>query len=195
MSIYDAAWMTLYGVSLYMNEVVDRPCLFEGNSAQSCTIRTRLLLNCLEVTKRYLDRYLRLPLVVIKRYTCIEKMQLAHAIVVLIKLSFCTHTNLGLRFRQACKVPYYLGAIAAYAGKISSTPVDGDHHDSFRVFERLMTHLSAWYERLDPIELEKGSRLIALSPMQIIKLSEEDALVNFNFNDLGSMLDGAARRE
>lgn len=72
-----------------------------------------------------------------------EKIQVAHAGLIPIKLAFCTTPGPEpFPLRQACNVPYYLDALDAHVGSISVTSAQADHQDSIHKFKVVTTVFS-----------------------------------------------------
>lgn len=124
----------------------------------------------------------------------LEKGLVAHAIIVLIKLAFCTNTGPeAFSLRRACNVAYYLDALGAQVGSISITPVHAEHHDSFYKFRVLAERIKAWYERaesLEPIDFSEMKPSDLKDPLQLAQIGKYgEPLTNFDVGNLDLLFD------
>lgn len=205
--MYDSVFISLYEVALYMHvpenhttaaaaaaaattTTQDFPCQ-RSTSHNAKILKVRLLLSCLEATKSFLNRYLRLPDDSIRKHTACEKGQLVHAVLVLLKLSMCTSGGSeALRFSEACDVRYYLDAIAARSAALAaSTTNSPDYPDNFWHFEQIIRRVKSWYEQTEAKQHEDVSPgFVDTSPLRLLTLSDEAIHGELSFNDLEFML-------
>ncbi|KEF63031.1 uncharacterized protein A1O9_01007 [Exophiala aquamarina CBS 119918] len=189
--MYDSAYVFLYEVALYTNfqgsetAAPDHQSL--GTTHNSQILETSLLFNCLEATKNFLSRYLRLSGQLIRKHSMCEKAQLGHAIMVLIKLSLCaTGSHEGLRFRQTCDVKYFLDALANRAATLTAATLGTtEYPDCFWQFEQTIRRIKCWYEHLETGQQgATPTDFIDASPLRLVSLSEEFLQETPSFNDL-----------
>lgn len=179
---------------------------------QLVSVRNRLLVDCLAAAKRYLDGFLALPPAATRMDMLVDKSQVAHALVILIKLSLCPHAGDAFpRLRQACRVPHYLDAMIARSYAMSDSVRGGSSsgaggagvtaatagvvavEDPYRLFGRTMERLRGWYERREVLApgAGPGAELVSMSPMQVVNSSaEEDAqrqMFDFDLDKLDFM--------
>lgn len=175
---------------------------FAGSSAPLCheaynpyQKRITQLLSCLEATKSYLDCFLQIPPALCARLSTPEKGSLAHAIMVLIKLAFCS--NLGsdnFSLREACNVSYYVDALAEHMGRARVNEFDDGTPDSFSALKKMAERVKDWYERTEFFE-QAGtpSDLKDFSPIQFVRIAKEEQLLNLDFSNMDfSFLEGSS---
>lgn len=113
--------------------------------------------------------------------------------MVLIRLAFCTNPGLDIvNFRQACSVSYYLDAVAEHVGRVSGTPDDAEHHDSFYRFKQMGNRIKAWYERAVSLEQNGSPHLQAGSlrpsdlkePSQLAEIGKAEQSVDFDMSSM-----------
>lgn len=191
--MFDSAYVSLYEVALYIRvqendtTATDHPGL--NSAATSEIFKSNLLISCLEATKNFLDRYLRLPGPMIRSHTISEKNLLAHALMVLLKLSMCVGNSSlgGLRFNQTCNAKYYLGALATRTAALStSAPGTTDTYpDCFRAVERTLRRVISWYEQIETAQQGVSPPdIVDSSPLRLLSLPDEALQEAFNFSDL-----------
>ena len=151
-------------------------------------MRTTLLFDCLEATKTFLDQYLQLPRQEVMGHSILQKGQIAHALVVLMKLAFSPNPGLEVSsWRQACRVEHYLDALGERAGCVGT---DHDVHDAFWHFKKIARLLKAWYQRIE-MSGTSGSpaELKGMSPLQFAEIVRDDSSFNIDFTsmDFGGM--------
>ena len=167
-------------------DCIDTPDYTDGNDQ----VRFTLLLSCLEAVKKFLDNYLRLPAGRVEFQSAMEKAHYTHAIIVLIKLSLCkgAHSRLGLEsfpLHQACKVSFYLDALADHVDSVNDSMGGVRDGDSFMDFKTLMKLIKTWYERM--VFLEQASdaaELKDMGPMQLADIARRESAMDFDLNSL-----------
>ena len=186
---YDSTCIHLHQVSLHVPQDKSPSIGPYAELPKQSGARVKLQTGCLEATKSFLDRYLQLSPHMIEHQSMLEKTRVAHAILVLIKLAFCTDPGPEpFPLRQACSVSYYLDALGIHVGNVSITPAHAEQHDSFHRFRLFTQRVKTWYERVESLEPTvtyetKPSDL--KEPLQLAQLAkEEDLLANL---DIGSM--------
>ena len=186
---YNSACIRLHQVSLYVYPDKSVSEMSDPELLRTSGVRMNLLVGCLEATQSLLDRYLQLSPYVIEHHSMMEKSTIAYAIIVLIKLAFCTDPGTeDFPLRQASSVPHYLDALGALVGSISVTAAHAEQHDSFRRFKLLAERVKDWYERAQSLEPTvfadmKPSEL--KGPLQLVEIAKiEDPLFNFDIGGL-----------
>ena len=147
--------------------------------------RMNILIGCLEATKSLLDRYLQLSQHIIEHHSMLEKGPVAHALLVLIKLAFCTNPgHEPFPLRQACNVRYYLDTLGSHIGGISTIPANAEHRDQFQMFRMIAERVKAWYERaesLEPTIFSEMRQSDLKETFQLAKIAkDEEPLMNFD---------------
>ena len=190
---YDSACIRLHQVSLYVDPDKSVPEMSDPESVRNSGVRMNVLVGCLEATRSLLDRYLQLSSYEIEHHSMMEKSTLAYAIIVLIKLAFCTNPGTEpFPLRQASSVTYYLDALGALIGSISVTAADAQQHDSFRRFTLLTERVKAWYERAQsskPTTFVEMKPSELKGPLQLVEIAKiDDPLFNFDMGSLDFLL-------
>lgn len=185
---YDSICIYLHQVSLHLLPDKSSSTSSDAEGYKTSGTRMNLLVDCLEVTKSFLDRYLQLSPYTIEYHSMLEKGPVAQASLTLIKLALCPSPG-PERFplRQACKVTYYLDAMAALGDSISATSTYADHHGWFQRVKEIGARLRAWYEREESLEsISCGTKPSDLKGrLQLAEIAkDEEQLMNF---DIGSM--------
>ena len=186
---YDRICIHLHQVSLHVFPDKGPSTISNHELHKHSSIRINLLIDCLEVTRSFLDRYLQLSPHTVEHHSMPEKSSVALAILILIKLAFCTDTGPEpFPLRQACNVPYYLDALGAQVGSISVTSAHAEHHDSFHKSKVVGERIKAWYERAESLEPTIFSEMKPSDlkvPLQLAEIAkDEEPLMSF---DIGSM--------
>ena len=186
---YDSTCIHLYQVSLHVSPEKMPSISSDPEVPKHFGARMNLLIGCLEATKSFLDRYLRLSPTIIEHHSMLEKSQVAHAGLVLIKLAFCTTPGPEtFPLRQACNVPYYLDALGAHVGSISVTSAQADYHDSFHKFKVVTQRVKAWYERAESFGSTVFSEMKPFDikePLQLAEIAkDEEPLMNFDIESM-----------
>lgn len=185
---YNKTCIFLHQVSLQVSQDISPSTTADADLQQNYSARINLLIGCLEATKSYLDRCLQLPPKVIEHYSLLEKSSFAEAIMVLIKLSFCTVPGQEpFLLRQACNVPYYLDAIGAQISRISVTSAHVQHHHSFNEFSIRAQRIKSWYERAgssDPSLMPELKPSDLKVPSQLMEIAKEEPPMNFDIGNL-----------
>ncbi|KAL9066243.1 MAG: hypothetical protein Q9161_007700 [Pseudevernia consocians] len=187
MLTYENTNVYLHEVSLQMEQSLAMSSVPQGREAEySPQRRIGLLLSCLEATKSFLDCFLRTSPELIARHSTTERGQLAHAMGVLIKISFCT--NLGLDnfpLREACNVSHYLDALAEHLGSSTANLPDDGCPESFSAFKAMSERIKSWYERTEFLEqVGSPSDLTDMSPLQFVEIAKEEQWMNFDINNM-----------
>ena len=185
---YDKTCVYLHQVSLQVSPDISPSTVADADLQQSYSTRINLLIGCLEATKAFLNRYLQLPPKAIEHHPILEKCSFVEAIMVLIKLSFCTIPGREpFPFRQACNVPYYCDAIGAKIRSISATSVHAQPHDSYNEFNVRAQRIKAWYERassLEPTIFPEMKPSDLKEPSHLMEIAKEEPLMNFDIGNL-----------
>ena len=185
---YDKTCIYLHQVSLQVSPDIISSTTADADLQQDYSARINLLMGCLEATKSYLNRCLQLPPKVIEHHSLLEKSSFAEAIMVLIKLSFCTIPGREpFLLRQACNVPYYLDAIGAHISSISVTSAHVQHHDSFNEFNIRAQRIKSWYERAgssDPTLIPELKPSDLKVPSQLMEIAKEEPPMKFDIGNL-----------
>lgn len=185
---YDKTCIYLHQISLQVSPDSSPSTVAQADLQQNSSARINLLIGCLEATKSFLNRSLQLPPKAIEHHSMLEKCTFFEAIMVLIKLSFCTIPGREpFPFRQACNVPYYLDAISAHIHSISATSVHAQHHDSFNEFNLRAQRIKAWYERAsssEPTIFPEMKPSDLKEPSQLMEIAKEEPLMNVDFGNL-----------
>jgi hypothetical protein len=182
--MFDGAYVSLYEVALYIQDHDNDATEADGLGFKSFndlkTLKTRLLFSCLEASKNLLTRYLSLPDRMIRIHTTCEKVQAAHAMMVLLKLSLCIGNSAeGLRFRQACDVKYYYTAFATRLGALTdpASAAADTYPDCFWQIEQTLRRVATWYEQFEVGHQSATPQgFVDSTPLRILNLSEEAAL-------------------
>ena len=181
---YKNLFIHLYEVCLMIQEEAEGSCNpLVQDLKRLPTVRTRLLLDCLEATKAFLDQYLQLSTREIMSHSILEKGQLAHALVILMKLAFAPNPSLDSRsWRQACKVDHYLTALGNHVGRVGT---DSEIHDSFWYFKEIAHQLKCWYQRMEFSEIsDSPSELKGMSPLQLVEIVREESSFNIEITSM-----------
>ena len=185
---YDKTCIYLHQVSLQVSLDKSSSTISDADLHRNYASRINLLIGCLEASKSFFNKYLQLAPKVVEHHSMLEKCSIAQAIMVLIKLSFCTIPGREpFPFRQACNVPYYLDALSAHVGNISVTSAHAKHHDSSNEFNGRIERIKAWYERaesLEPTLFPEMNPSDLKEPSHLMEISKEAPLMNFDIGNL-----------
>ena len=185
---YDKTCIYLHQVSLQVSPDINPSAVADADLQPNYSPRINLLIGCLEATKSFLNRYLQLPPKAIEHHSMLEKCLFAEAMMVLIKLSFCTIPGREpFPFRQACNVPYYCDAIGAHIRSISVTSVHAQHHDSCNELNVRAQRIKAWYERAsssEPTIFPEIKPFDLKEPSQLMEIAKEEPLIKFDIGNL-----------
>ena len=181
---YQNLYIHLYEVCLMTKEPIGDD-LKAQELQRGPNMRTTLLLDCLEATKTFLDQYLQLPRQEIMGHSILQTGQIAHALVVLMKLAFSPNPDLEVSsWRQACRVEHYLDALGERAGYVGT---DRDVHDAFWHFKKIAGLLKAWYQRLEMSGTSSSpAELKGMSPLQFAEIVRDDSSFNIDFTSMDS---------
>ena len=144
-------------------------------------MRTNLFINCLDAVKNFFNRYLQLPATELRSRSVLEKGQLAHAMVVLVRLPFCTNTGLETSvWQRACDVESYLEALSDRVGR---SHAETETHESLSQFRDSVPRIRAWYQRMlyfgtpgTPTGLKTTSHL------ELVEITGEKPILDMNLS-------------
>lgn len=163
-------------------------------SPQAVSALSNLLWACLDATKTLLSHYIRFTPEQFATQTTIEKGRFAHAIVVLIKLSFARIPGLdGFPLQSSCRVPNYLDQIAAAVGNAGGPDPDPsdppERLDCFARFRATTLTIKMWYERVASMGATAKADTMAedmpgMRPWKLMDLAREESIFNFCWRDM-----------
>ena len=180
MLAYDNTYIYLYEVCIILGERTQAtPEIICQGLQPTSTTRTNLFINCLDAVKNFFNRYIQLPAKDMRGHSILEKGQLAHAMVVLVKLPFCTDTGLEASvWQQACDVESYLEALS---DRVPRAHTQTETHDSHWQFRDSVSRIKAWYQRM----LYFGSPgtptdLKTMSPLELREITRNEPILDMN---------------
>ena len=183
MLAYDNTYIHLYEVCIVLGEGTQAtPETVSQGLQPTSTSRTNLFINCLDAVKSFFNRYLQLPATELRSHSVLEKGQLAHAMVVLVKLPFCTNTGLETSvWQQACDVESYLEALSDRVDRIHTKT---ETHESLLQFRDSISRIKAWYQRM----LFFGTPgtptgLKTMSPLELVEITRKEPILDMNLSD------------
>ncbi len=182
MLAYENTYIHLYEVCVMLRERTKAAPENVGQGLQPIsTTRTNLFIHCLDAVKNFFNTYLQLPAKEARNHCILEKGQLAHAMVVLIKLPFCTDTGLEVSvWQQACDVEFYLGALSDRVDRIHPKT---EMHESHCQFRDTISHIKAWYQRM----LYSGTSgtpadLQTMSPLELAEIASKEPVLDIDLS-------------
>ena len=189
MLAYDDAYIYLYEVCILIGERTDTASESSVQDSQPTnTARTTLLIHCLEAVKSFFNRYFQLSEDEVRSHSFVEKGQLAHALVVLIKLPFCTDTGLdAASWRQACDVETYLEALSECIDRVQPK---SDLCESYWQFRDTAARIKAWYQRMMFFGTAGATEDFKnMSPLHLAEIARKEPLLTMDFSgfDFSSM--------
>ena len=180
MLAYDNTYIHLYEVCIILGE---RTQATSGTVSQglqpTSTTQTNLFIKCLDAVKNFFNRYLQLPSEESMSHSILEKGQLAHTMVVLVKLAFCTDTGLEASvWQQACDVESYLEALSDRMDRIhAKTEVHWQFKDS-------ISRIKAWYQRILYFSTPGTPAVLrTMSPLELVEVTRKEPVLDMNFGD------------
>ena len=183
MLAYDNTYIHLYEVCIVLGERTQAtPETVSQGLQPTSTTRTNLFINCLDAVKNFFNRYLQLPPKESMSHSILEKGQLSHAIVVLVKLSFCTDTGLEASvWQQACDVESYLEAIS---DRLDCIPTKTGMHGALWQFKDSIARIKAWYQRMLYFSTSGTPALLkTMSPLELMEITRKEPVLDMNFSD------------
>ena len=183
MLAYDNTYIHLYEVCIALGERTQAtPETVSQGLQQSSTTRTNLFINCLDAVKTFFNRYLQLPPKEAMSHSILEKGQLSHAIVVLVKLSFCTDTGLEASvWQQACDVESYLEAIG---GRMDGIHTKTGMHGAQVQFQDSIARIKAWYQRMLYFNTSSTPAVLkTMSPLELMEITRKEPVFDMDFSD------------
>ena len=145
------------------------------------TTRTDLFVHCLDAVKNFFNTYLQLPAKELRSHSILEKGQLAHAMVVLLKLPFCTDIGVEVSvWQQACDVESYLGALSDRVDRIHPKT---EMEESLCNFRDTLSRIKAWYQRM----LYFGTSgtptgLQIMSPLELAEIAGKEPVLDIDLS-------------
>ena len=183
MLAYDNTYIHLYEVCIVLGErtPMTPETVSQGLQPDSLT-RTNLFINCLDAVKNFFNRYLQIPQKEAMSHSILEKGQLSHAIVVLVKLSFCTDTGLEASvWQQACDVESYLEAIS---GRLDGYSNKTGMPEAQLQFQDSIARLKAWYQRMLYFSTPSAPAVLkTMSPLELMDITRKEPVFNMDFSD------------
>ena len=185
MLAYDNIYIHLYEVCIILGERTQAtPEIVSQGLQPNPATRTNLLINCLDAVKKFFNRYLELPAKDLISHSILEKGQLAHAMVILVKLPFCTDTGLEASvWQQACGVESYLEALSERVDRVLTKTDMREAHWQFR---DSVSRIRAWYQRMlyfgtpgAPTDLK------TMSPLELVEITRKEPVLDMNLSDFG----------
>ena len=183
MLAYDNTYIHLYEVCIALGERTQPTPETVGPGLQpTCTTRTNLFINCLDAVKNFFNRYLQIPQKESMSHSILEKGQLSHAIVVLVKLSFCTDTGLESSvWQQACDVESYLEAIS---GRLDGIPTRTGMPEARLQFQDSIARIKAWYQRMLYFSTSGTPMVLkSMSPLELMEVTRKEPVFDIDFSD------------
>ena len=189
MLAYDSIYISLYEVCIVLSERTQAtPEIVCQGLQPTSTMRTNLFINCLDAVKKFFNTYLQLSAMDLRGHSIVEKGQLAHAIVVLVKLPFCTDTGLETSvWQQACDVESYLDALI---DSLDLVPNKTELHGTTSQFNDSLARIKAWYQRMRYLGTPGApTDLKSMSPLELIEITRKEPVLDLDLRDLdfGSM--------
>ncbi len=179
MLAYDNTYIHLYEVCIILGEQAQAtPETVSQGLQPTSTTPTNLFINCLDAVKNFFNRYLQLPAKELRSHSILEKGQLAHAMVVLVRLPFCTDTGLEASvWQQACDVESYLEALC-YRVDHSHTKTE-----SLWQFRDSVSRIKAWYQQM----LYFGTPgtapdLKTMSPWELVEITRKEPVLDMDLS-------------
>ena len=180
MLAYDNTYIHLYEVCIVLDEGTQATPETASQGLQpTSTTQTNLFIKCLDSMKNFFNRYLQIPAENLWSHSILEKGYLAHAMVILVKLPFCTDTGLEASvWQQACDVEFYLEALSDRIDRIhAKTQMHWQFKDS-------ISRVKAWYQRMlyfstpaTPIVLK------TMSPLELVEVARKEPVLDMNLGD------------
>lgn len=180
MLAYDNIYIFLYEVCIMLNERSQAtPEIVSQELQPTSSTRTNLFIKCLDAVKAFFNTYLQIPATELRGHSILEKGQLAHAMVVLVKLPFCTDTGLEANvWQQACDVESYLEAL--------SEPVHtkSEMHESNLQFKEAVARIKAWYQRMRYFGTPGApTDLKTMSPLELVEITRKEPVLEMDLRD------------
>lgn len=183
MLAYDNTYIHLYEVCITLGERTQvTPETGDQGLQPISTTRTNLFINCLDAVKNFFNRYLQLPGEELRSHSILEKSQLAHAMVVLVKLPFCTDTGLEKSvWQQACDVESYLEALSDCVGRV---PTQVERHELHWQFRDSVSRIKAWYQRMLYFTTPgTPAGLKTMSPLELVEITRKEPVLDMDLSD------------
>lgn len=184
MLAYDNIYIYLYEVCIVLSERTQAtPEIVCQGLQPTSPMRTNLFINCLDAVKKFFNTYLQISAIDSRGHSIVEKGQLAHAIVILIKLPFCTDTGLEASvWQQACDVESYLDALI---DRLDLVPNKSEVPESISQFKDALARIKAWYQRMRYLGTPGApTGLKSMSPWELIELTRKEPVLNMDLRDL-----------
>ena len=180
MLAYDNIYIYLYEVCIMLSERTQAtPEIVSPGLQPTSSTRTNLFIKCLDAVKTFFNTYLQFPAEELRSHSILEKGQLAHAMVVLVKLPFCTDTGLEANvWQQACDVESYLEAL--------SEPVHNktEMHESNLQFKESVARIKAWYQRMRYFGTPGApTDLKTMSPLELVEITRKEPVLDMDLRD------------
>ena len=183
MLAYDNTYIYLYEVCILLGERTQATPEIVGQGLQpTSTTRTNMFINCLDAVKRFFNTYIQLAGKDLRGHSIVEKGQLAHAMVVLVKLPFCTDTGLEANvWQQACDVESYLEALGERPDPVLNTI---EAHESALQFKESLARIKAWYQRMRYLGTPGApTDLKTMSPLELMEITRKEPVLDMDLRD------------
>ena len=140
-----------------------------------------MFINCLDAVKRFFNTYIQLTGKDLRGHSIVEKGQLAHAMVVLVKLPFCTDTGLEANmWQQACDVESYLEALGDRLDVLNTI----EAHESALQFKESLARIKAWYQRMRYLGTPGApTDLKTMSPLELMEITRKEPILDMDLRD------------
>lgn len=183
MLAYDNIYIYLYEVCIILSERTQATQEVVGQGLQpTSALRTNMFVNCLDAVKRFFNTYIQLPGKDLRGHSIVEKGQLAHAMVVLVKLPFCTDTGLEANvWQQACDVESYLEALGDRLDPVLNR---AEVHESALQFKESLGRIKAWYQRMRYLGTPGApTDLKTMSPLELMEITRKEPVLDMDLRD------------
>ena len=141
-----------------------------------------MFITCLDAVKRFFNTYIQLPGKSLRGHSIVEKGQLAHAMVVLVKLPFCTDIGLEANvWQQACDVESYLEALSDRLDPVLNRP---EVHEPALQLKESLARIKAWYQRMRYLGTPGApTDLKTMSPLELMEITRKEPVLDMDLRD------------
>ena len=184
MLAYDNTYIYLYEVCIILSERTQAtPEVVHQDLQPTSTTRTNMFITCLDAVKRFFNTYIQLPGKRLRGHSIVEKSQLAHAMVVLVKLPFCTDTGLEANvWQQACDVESCLEALGDRLNPLLNTL---EAHEPALQFKESLARIKAWYQWMRYLGTPGApTDLKTMSPLELMEITRKEPVLDMDLRDL-----------